>query len=269
MLGQEGQSAYTGSTQPFGRIHAGITWDNGTVCFILQQYHLGQCGPTGGVLQKSDLCFQRCPICLLQFSIQSGHHGGNNPYWKAPWGIHYALGAAWEVSKDGSSTKLIHQLGESVTPLPASCHHGTSPTGLWWIKVKALPLEFWGKESLMPKVEEQLKAELAEQDWPSPASLEPMHIVAPPLGFEEVMTCLWGHPLPANILEVPLEFSQPEAVVEPMVVMMCASHVVQDEASGVTYMEMVTTSMGWVALRCTCLVAQTPRVAIEDTTDLP
>ena len=35
-----------------------------------------------------------------------------------------------------------------------------------------------------------------------------------------------------------------EAMGKPAVATMCASHVVQDEASGIIYMEMVTTSMG-------------------------
>ena len=49
---------------------------------------------------------------------------------------------------------------------------------------------------------------------------------------------------------------QPEVVIEPAIATMCASHVVQDEASGVTYMEMVTTSVGQVALNCAHPVVQ-------------
>ena len=59
-------------------------------------------------------------------------------------------------------------------------------------------------------------------------------------------------------LEVPLEFMQPEVVIEPAIATMCASHVVQDKASWVTYMETVTTSMGWVALNCAHPVVQDP-----------
>ena len=63
-------------------------------------------------------------------------------------------------------------------------------------------------------------------------------------GFKEVMACLCGDLLPATTFKVPLVPMQPEAIVEPVVAMMCASHVVQDEASGITYMEMVTTAVG-------------------------
>ena len=50
---------------------------------------------------------------------------------------------------------------------------------------------------------------------------------------------------------------------------MCASHIVQDEIMGVTYMDTVTTSVGRVALRSSCLMTKTPRLTIEDITDLP
>ena len=70
-------------------------------------------------------------------------------------------------------------------------------------------------------------------------------------------------------LEVPLEFMQPEVVIESAIATMCARHVVQDETSGVTYMETVTTSMGWVALDCAHPVVQTPRLTIRDITNLP
>ena len=70
-------------------------------------------------------------------------------------------------------------------------------------------------------------------------------------------------------LEVPLEFMQPEVVVEPAIATMCASCVVQDEASEVTYMEMVTTSVGWVALNCAHPVVQNPWLTIRNITNLP
>ena len=91
----------------------------------------------------------------------------------------------------------------------------------------------------------------------------------PPPSFEEVTANLWGDPSPATALEVPLESMQLEVVVKPAVATMCASCAVQDEASGGTYMEMVTTSVGQVALRCTCLVAQNPWLTIRDITNLP
>ena len=73
----------------------------------------------------------------------------------------------------------------------------------------------------------------AQQDSTSLAgSLEPMTEVTLPPGFKEVMA-------------------------------------VQDEAMGITYMDMVTTSMGQVALIHSCLGAQAPGLIIEDVTILP
>ena len=102
------------------------------------------------------------------------------------------------------------------------------------------------------RAEEHLQAEQAEWDSTSPGSPEPIQMMAPSPGFKQVTVCLQGDPLSVTTFEVPLESIQPEAVVKPAVAMMCASHVVQDEASRVTYMEMVTTSVGCVALGCTC-----------------
>ena len=114
-----------------------------------------------------------------------------------------------------------------------------------------------------------MQVEQAEQDSPSPESLEPIYIVPPPLGFERVLACLQRGLSPATVSEVPLEHMQPEVMGKPMVATKCASHVVQDEASGITYMEMVTTSVGQVALGCTHPPAPTPSLTIEDITNLP
>ena len=50
--------------------------------------------------------------------------------------------------------------------------------------------------------------------------------------------------LPLIASEAPLEPMKPEVIVEPTVAMVCASCIVQDEATGITYMDMVTTSVG-------------------------
>ena len=96
-----------------------------------------------------------------------------------------------------------------------------------------------------------------------------MQEVAPPPGFKEVMACLQRDPLPATIFEAPLEPMQLEAMVKPTAAMICASHIVQDKATGITYMDTVTTSMGQVALRGPHLATQTPGLTIEDVIDLP
>ena len=73
-------------------------------------------------------------------------------------------------------------------------------------------------------------------------------MVALPLGFERVTACLQGDPSPATTVEVHSDLPWPEVAIKPTVATMYASHMIQDEASGVTYMEPVTTSIGQVAL---------------------
>ena len=66
-----------------------------------------------------------------------------------------------------------------------------------------------------------------------------------------------------------MESIQPEMMAEPVVAMMCTTRIVQDETMGVTYMDMVTTSMGTVALRSSHMVAHPHRPTIEDVTEPP
>ena len=62
------------------------------------------------------------------------------------------------------------------------------------------------------------------------------------------MACLQRSPSPEKACDVPPDPLQIVAVMEPTVAMMSTSCIVKDEATGVTYMDTVTTSMGRVAL---------------------
>ena len=106
------------------------------------------------------------------------------------------------------------------------------------------------KRAQCQRVEEHLHVKWAEQDSLSPKSPEPMQEVALPPGFKEVMACLQRDLSPVTAFKAPLESMQPEVMVEPMVAMVCVSCIMQDKATGITYMETVTTSVGQVALRC-------------------
>ena len=121
----------------------------------------------------------------------------------------------------------------------------------------------------MPEGREQMQVGLAKTDSPSSGPLELMHMVSPPPGFEGMTAYLQGDPSPAIALMAPLGFTQPEVSTKPAVATMCASHIIQAEASGVTYMETVITSIGQVALGHTHLATQNPQLTIEDITDLP
>ena len=54
----------------------------------------------------------------------------------------------------------------------------------------------------------------------------------------------------------------------PAMAMMYATHTVQDEATGITYMDTVTASVGRVALRNPCMTANLQGPTVEDITDL-
>ena len=58
------------------------------------------------------------------------------------------------------------------------------------------------------------------------------------------------------------------AVLAPTVATMSTSCIIKDEATGVTYMHTVTTSVGWVTLSGPKQKASTPGPIMEDVTDL-
>ena len=65
-----------------------------------------------------------------------------------------------------------------------------------------------------------------------------------------------------------METIQLQMMAEPAVAMMCTTCIVQDETTGVTYMDTVTISVGRVALGSSCIVANPHRPTIEDITDV-
>ena len=97
--------------------------------------------------------------------------------------------------------------------------------------------------------DEELKSQSTKSESTSPIkALEIAWQVTPPPGFLGVMACLWRNQSPEKACEAPPDPSQIAAVMEPTVVTMSASCIVKDKATGVTYMDTVTTSVGQVAL---------------------
>ena len=70
----------------------------------------------------------------------------------------------------------------------------------------------------------------------------------PPPGFIGVTACLWRDQTSEEVCKVPQDPLRIAAVVAPTVATMNTSCIIKDEAMGVTYMDTVTTSMGWVTL---------------------
>ena len=91
------------------------------------------------------------------------------------------------------------------------------------------------------RAEEQIQNMRSEPTLPT-GTLETSQQVIPPPGFWEIMTCLWRDPLPVDAHEAPPDPLHLAAVVEPTVVTMSTSCIMKDKATGMTYMDTMTTS---------------------------
>ena len=107
------------------------------------------------------------------------------------------------------------------------------------------------------------------QKTPSPTQeLEVVWQVTPTPSFLGVMVCLRIDQSPEGAHKVSLNPLMVGVMSAPGVVTMSTSHIMKDEVTGITYMDMATTSVGRVALSGPEqeTLAQGPK--IEDITDL-
>ena len=74
--------------------------------------------------------------------------------------------------------------------------------------------------------------------------------------------------MPEQVYKVSQEPLRIVAVLVPTMTTISASCIIKDKATGVTYMDTVTTSVGWVAISGPEQEASTQRPIIEDITDL-
>ena len=88
--------------------------------------------------------------------------------------------------------------------------------------------------------------------------------VMPPLGFKGVVACLLRESPSLAPVEATPKVRQPAMLVEPTVMTMYATGIVQDEVTGVTYMDTVTASVGRVALGNPYMVATLPGTTVEE-----
>ena len=89
-----------------------------------------------------------------------------------------------------------------------------------------------------------------------------------PPGFMGVTVCLQKDPLPEEVYKVPQDPLRVAALLTPTVATMSTSCNVRDQAMGVTYMDTVTMSVGWVAISGPEQEVSTQEPIIEDVTDL-
>ena len=69
-----------------------------------------------------------------------------------------------------------------------------------------------------------------------------------PPGFTGVIACLWRDQLPEKVYEVPGSIEDGSSIGTYSGATISASCIIKDEATRVTYMDTITTSVGWVAI---------------------
>ena len=92
--------------------------------------------------------------------------------------------------------------------------------------------------------------------------------VTPPLGFIGVTACLWTDQSLEGVCKIPLDPLMIEVILAPTVATMSMSHIVRDEVTGATYMDTMTTLVGWVTLSGPGQEASAQGPTIQDITDL-
>ena len=149
--------------------------------------------------------------------------------------------------ENGGSPQWLPWLDKSVTPSLASYCCGTNSSNPQWIKGETPQLEQRGKESSESNCRRTpMNHGVASHVATQVPQTGTRDCTAP--GFMGVVACLWRDPLPMAVIKAPMEPMQPEILEEPVIATMCTSCIVQDETMGVTYMDMVTTSMCRLAL---------------------
>ena len=87
-----------------------------------------------------------------------------------------------------------------------------------------------------------------------------------PPEFAGVTACLWRDQLPEGVSDPDL--LRMTVLSGPLIVTMSTSCIVKDEVAGVTYMDTVTTLLGWVTLSGPRQEASAQRLTIQDIMDL-
>ena len=92
--------------------------------------------------------------------------------------------------------------------------------------------------------------------------------VATPPAFRGVVAYLLRDSPSLAPVEAPLEIKSGDVMVAPTVATLSATQIVQDEATGVTYVDTMTTSVERVSLGNPCMAANLQGPMLEDITNL-
>ena len=257
---------------PFGGEHPRIEGSDGALCLLPQWHHLRWCSPTTRIPEGPAWGNHswECSASLPWLPHWRGCCRRNSPCW----------GPQEEQSTPHTPCKEQTMRVEAspiqfpglrgvLHPSSPITTTGQAPPVSHESRQRPQSQSSGGRKAWPQRAEWQQAEEPRKESKSSPKPMEAIQKVALPLGFKEVMACLRRDPSPATALEVPPKPLWLEPPIKPAVAMMCTSHIVQDKAMGITYMDTVTMSMGWVALRGPHLAIQTPGPTIEDITDLP
>ena len=107
---------------------------------------------------------------------------------------------------------------------------------------------------------------LHESPMTDPSLDDPTKLPLPSFG-EIAWSLTRGQP-PRVTIEVPQELTPPSLLVGPAMTMLMLTRVNQDEATGITYVDMVTASMGLVALWTSCMAVHPGISMLKDVTDV-
>ena len=151
------------------------------------------------------------------------------------------------------------------------------PPNQWWLLERSPNHPGpWGQEEdqfSSPRLDQQSLQPLYWRLTPHPKPSLPVQALAvirpttPPCGFAGVTACLWT-PEPSGMAsEAPHDTLSLGVVATPKNLHHNISHIIRDEAMGVTYMDMVTTSIGRVALSGPDQEASSQGPTIEDVTN--
>ena len=105
-----------------------------------------------------------------------------------------------------------------------------------------------------------------ESPMPEPPSQDLTKVLLP--GFREIAQSLTRDQPSPVIIEAPQELRPPNLLVGSAVVMLTATQISKDKAAGITYMDTVTTPVGWVSLETTHMAFDPGGPTLEDITDV-
>ena len=276
VLGGESQSAYSRPTMPFGREHIKVKGANEMLHFLPWQCCFWWHGPSRWIPDKpvGDNYSWECPASIHQFPIEKAAvkaaEEEASPIGRPQEGLSTSQTLTKEQTRREHSPNWFPGWREVLHPSRLGTTAGQVPLISWGSKWRPHSKSSGERMVWCWRAEEELQTQNARSEPTLPTgTLKTAWQMTPPQAFWGVMVCLWRDLLLVDAYEAPLDTLQLAALVEPTVVMMSASCIMKDEATGIIYMDTITTSVGWVALSGPSQGTQATGPIINNITNLP